>query len=177
MQSLRLSSFLAPMVGGVRSWVILLFRETGTARSKTGELDETISLDLKTMSMDGAGVREASTTTATRQAFAQPELRRILVAVPPSRSESAGGHGATTGRQLCSFGGQPKTCERWSPYINADDGSKPSLCTAMTKADVSTKVGQSSRRWSGHTASTPTTSCPRYCFMASPSPPRLLSIL
>ena len=38
-------------------------------------------LRLKTMSMVGAGVREASTTTATRQAFAQLELRRVLVAV------------------------------------------------------------------------------------------------
>ena len=47
MQSLRLSSFLAPTVGGVRSWVKLLFRLTGTARSKTGEPDETISLDSK----------------------------------------------------------------------------------------------------------------------------------
>ena len=34
-------------VGGVQSWVILLFPEAGTASSKTGEADDTISLDSK----------------------------------------------------------------------------------------------------------------------------------
>ena len=33
--------------GGVRSWVILFFPQTGIARSKTGEADDTISLDSK----------------------------------------------------------------------------------------------------------------------------------
>ena len=33
--------------GGVRSWVILLFPQTGTPRSNTGEADDTISLDSK----------------------------------------------------------------------------------------------------------------------------------
>ena len=47
MLSLKPSSFLAPTEGGVRSWVILLFRQTTTARSKTGEADDTISLDSK----------------------------------------------------------------------------------------------------------------------------------
>ena len=47
MLSLRPSSFLAPTEGGVRSWVILLFPQTGTARSETGEADDTISLDSK----------------------------------------------------------------------------------------------------------------------------------
>ena len=60
----------------------------------------------------------------------------------------------------------PKTCECWSPHKNADDGHQPSLCAATRKADVSTKVGQRSRHWSRHTASTSTTSCPRFCFMA-----------
>ena len=35
-----------------------------------------------------------------------PELRRILVAVPPSRRESAGGYGAISRAPLWSFGGQ-----------------------------------------------------------------------
>ena len=52
MLSLKLSSFLAPTEGEVRSWVIILFPQAGTARSKTGEADDTISLDSKTMSMD-----------------------------------------------------------------------------------------------------------------------------
>ena len=47
MLSLRPSSFLAPTEGGVRIWVILLFPQTSTARSKTGEADDTISLDSK----------------------------------------------------------------------------------------------------------------------------------
>ena len=35
---------------------------------------------------------------------------------------------------------------------NVDDGNQPSLYAAARKADVSTKVGQSSRHWSRHTA-------------------------
>ena len=42
---LRPSSFLAPSEGGVRSWVILLFHQAGTERSKTGGADDTITLD------------------------------------------------------------------------------------------------------------------------------------
>ena len=61
-----------------------------------------------------------------------------------------------------------KTCARWSPYKNADDGNRPSLCAATRKADVSTKFGQSSLHWSRHTAGTATTSCPQYCFMVMP---------
>ena len=60
------------------------------------------------MPVDGAGFREASATTVMRQAFAQPELRRILVAVPPSRRESAGGYGATSRTPLWSFCGQSR---------------------------------------------------------------------
>ena len=67
--------------------------ETGTVMSITGEGGRHDQSRLKTMSMDEACVREASATTATRQALAQPELRRVLVAVPPSRRESAGGCG------------------------------------------------------------------------------------
>ena len=48
--------------------------------------------------------RKTSVTTATRQAFAQPEKRRILVAVPPSRGEPAGGYGAISTTPLWSFG-------------------------------------------------------------------------
>ena len=62
---------------------------------------------------------------------------------------------------------EPKTCERWNPYKNADDGNQPSLCAAIRKANVSTKVGQSSVHWSRHIASTATASCPRYCFMVT----------
>ena len=61
---------------------------------------------LKTMSVDGASVREASTTTATRQAFPQPESRRTLVAFPPSRRESADGYVSISRTPLWSFGGQ-----------------------------------------------------------------------
>ena len=67
----------------------------------------------------------------------------------------------------------PKTCERWNPYKNAEDENQPSLCAATRKADVSTKVGQSSLQWSRHIASTATTSCPRYCFMVTPLRHRL----
>ena len=56
------------------------------------------------MFMDGTSVREASTTTATRQAFAQPELRRILAADPLSRREPAGGYGAISRPRHWSFG-------------------------------------------------------------------------
>ena len=47
MLSLQPSSFLAATEGGVRSWVILLFRQGSSARSKTGEADEAVSLDSK----------------------------------------------------------------------------------------------------------------------------------
>ena len=47
MLSLKPSSFLAPDGGGVRSWVILLFPQARTGNSKTGEADDTISLDSK----------------------------------------------------------------------------------------------------------------------------------
>ena len=58
------------------------------------------------MFMDGTSVREASTTTVTRQVFAQPELRRMLAAVPLSRREPAGGYGAISRPRHWSFGGQ-----------------------------------------------------------------------
>ena len=45
MLSLTPSSFLAPARGGVPSWVVLLFPQTAKERSKTGEADDTISLD------------------------------------------------------------------------------------------------------------------------------------
>ena len=54
---LRPSSFLAPSEGGVRSWVILLFPQAGTERSKTGEADDTMNSRLKPMFVDGARVR------------------------------------------------------------------------------------------------------------------------
>ena len=53
---------------------------------------------LKTMSVDGAGFREASATTASGQAFAQPELRRVLVAVPPPQVPMS-----RKARFFCSF--------------------------------------------------------------------------
>ena len=124
---------------------------------------------LKTMFMDGASVREASTTTATRQAIVQPEFRRILVAVPLSGRESAGGDGAKSMTPLWSI----------RKPANADDGNQPSLCVATRKVDVSTKVGQSSLHWSRHIASTATKSCLQYCFMVTPlpTPPRLFRVL
>ena len=62
---------------------------------------------LKTMPTDGTSVREASATTTTGQAVAEPELRRALVAVPPSSRKPAGGHGAISRSPLRSFfGGQ-----------------------------------------------------------------------
>ena len=45
MLSLKLSCFLAPTVGGVWSWVVPFFPSDGVARGKTGEADDTISLD------------------------------------------------------------------------------------------------------------------------------------
>ena len=96
MLSLRPSSFLAPTEGGVRSWVILLF---------LGPVPRSVST--KTMSTYGASVRKASaTTTATRQALAQRELRRVPVPVPPSRRKPAGGYGTISGPPLWNFGGQ-----------------------------------------------------------------------
>ena len=71
---------------------------------------------LKTMFMDGASVREASTTTATRQAIAQPEFRRILVAVPLSGRESAGASENLRTRtmetsQVCAPLHEKRTCQ------------------------------------------------------------------
>ena len=133
--------------------------ETGTVMSKTGEADDTIS--------DEACVREASATTATRQALAQPELRRVLVAVPPSRRESAGGCGTMRRTPLWSFGGQSRKLANVGIHTkNAYDGSRPNLYAATRKADVSTKVSQSSLHWSRHTANISTTSCPRFYFVA-----------
>ena len=129
---------------------------------------------LNTMFVDGASVRKASTTTATRQSFPQPELRRILVAAPPSRRESAGGHGDISRTPLWSFGGQSRKPANVGIHTGtADDGNQPSLYAATRKADVSTKVGQSSLHWSRHNASTATTSCPQYCFIVTPLRHRL----
>ena len=129
---------------------------------------------LKTMSMGGSGVREASAMTATRKSFAQPELRRIRVVVPPSRRESAGGYGAISRTPLQSFGGESRKPANFGIRTrNAGDGNQPSLCAATRKADVSIKVGQSSLHWSRHIASTATTACPRYCFMVTPLRHRL----
>ena len=112
---------------------------------------------LKTMSMGGSGVREASAMTATRKSFAQPELRRIRVVVPPSRRESAGGYGAISRTPLQSFGGESRKPANFGIRTrNAGDGNQPSLCAATRKADVSIKVGQSSLHWSRHIASTAT---------------------
>ena len=68
---------------------------------------------------------------------------------------------------------EPKTCGLWSPYKNANDGYHPGLCAATRKADVSTKVGQSSLHWSKHIANTATTFCPRCCFLVTPLRHRL----
>ena len=47
MLSLKPLEILGTDGGGVRSWVILLFPQAGTARSKTRDADDTISLDSK----------------------------------------------------------------------------------------------------------------------------------
>ena len=106
MLSLRPSSFLAPTECGVRSWVILLFPQTCTARSKTGEARRHDQSRLKTLSVDGTSVREVSATTTTGQALAQPSVRRVLFAVPRSRRKPAGGCGTISRPPLWSFGGQ-----------------------------------------------------------------------
>ena len=126
------------ILGTDRGWspklVIFLFLRADTTRRKTGEAEHEHSR-LKTMPMDGA-----TATTATRQALTQPELCRILVALPPSRHLSAGGYGAEARKPLWSFGGQSrKPANVGSSYKNANDGSEPSLCAAPRKADVSTK--------------------------------------
>ena len=43
--SLRPESFLEPTTSAVNEWIILLFPQSGTKRSKVGEADDTISLD------------------------------------------------------------------------------------------------------------------------------------
>ena len=104
MLSLKPSSFLAVTEGGVRSWVMLLFSQTGAARSKAGEADDTINLDSKRC-LWGQCSRQRQPQD---KPFAQPELHRQLVAVPPSRSESAGGYGALSRTPLWSFRGQSR---------------------------------------------------------------------
>ena len=63
--------------------------------NKTGEADDTISLDSKRCLWVGP-------------VFERLQRRRTLVAVPPSRSESAGGHGAMSRPPPWSFGGQSR---------------------------------------------------------------------
>ena len=126
------------------------------------------------MFVDGSQCLKDFATTATRQSFPQPELRRILVAAPPSSRESAGGYGAMSRTRLWSFGGQSRKPANVAIHTGtADDGNQPSLCAATKKGDVSTKVGQSSLHWSRHNASIATTSCPQYCFTVTPLRHRL----
>ena len=152
MLSLKPSSFLAPTEGGVRSCGILLFPQAGTARSKTGEPDDTISLESKRCFWMG--------TVFERLQRRQPQDKPLF--------------NLKYAEYLLLFRrARPKTCERWSAYKNADDGHQPSLSAAARKADVSTKVGQSSLHWPRHIASIATTSCPQYCFMVTPLRHRL----
>ena len=125
------------------------------------------------MFTDGAGVRKASTTTATRQDFAQPELHRKLVSVPPRRRESAGGHGAISRTTLWSFNGQIRKPANVGLHTKTRTMENSQVCAVMRKADVSTKVGQNSLHSSKHTAKTETTSCPQCCFKVTPLRHRL----
>ena len=163
------SSFLASMEGGVRSWVILLFPQASTARSKTGEADDTISLDSKRCFWMGPMFDRLHRRQPQDKLLLNLNYAEYFVALPPSRRKPAGGYGTISWTPLWSFGGQDrKPCERLIPDKNADDGNQPSLCAVTRKADVSAKVSQSSVHWSGHTASTATTSCPRFCFLVTP---------
>ena len=96
--------------------------------------------------MGGAIVREASATTTTGQALAQPELRRVFAAVPPSRREPASRRGTISRPPHWSFGGQ---------------GRKPANIGIQTK--TRTMDVRASLHWSRHIASTATTSCLQYC--------------
>ena len=115
MQSLKPSSFLAPKEGGVRSWVILLF--------SGGRYDQS---RLKTMSVGGTSVREASTPAAAGQAAAQPEPRRVPGILPSCCRKSADRHGTISRPPFSSFGWtEPKIRECWSPCRSAGAGSRP----------------------------------------------------
>ena len=165
MLSLRPSSFLAPTEGGARSWVILLFLQTRSALERR----TTRSVSTQNRCRWMAPVFER---LQRRQQQDKPWLNLntqsstwCCSAEPPQTCKWTWYHIKAATLQLRWIG--PKTCERCSPYKNADDGSQPSLCAATREADVSTKVGQGSLCWSRHTASTATTSCPRFCFMAT----------
>ena len=124
---------------------------------------------LKTMFLDGAYVRQAQRRQPKDKLLLNLNYAEYFVALPPSRRKPAGGYGTISWTPLWSFSGQDrKPCERLIPDKNADDGNQPSLCAVTRKADVSAKVSQSSVHWSGHTASTATTSCPRFCFLVTP---------
>ena len=72
----------------------------------------------------------------------------------------------------------PKKREHWNPYINADGGGRPNLYDATKRADVSTKAGQSSLHWSRRIASIATTLLPSVLLHGHDSlaPPRLLRL-
>ena len=178
MLSLRPSSFLAPTEGGVRNWVILLFPETGSAISKTGEAHDTISLDSKRCVWMGPVFERLQ----RRRQQDKPLLNLNYALLPfrPSRRKPAGGYGGhikAATLELRWTG--PKTCERWSPYKKKRGRWK------SAKSVRHEKSGRVNQRWSElaplvrHTASTATTSCPSALPHGhpSPTPPRLLRLL
>ena len=82
-------------------------QKTERQQGKAWNLPKTHKISKKRTKLHPSRPRtEASATTATGQAFAQPELRRVLVAVPPSRRKPAGGYGTISRTPLWSFGGQ-----------------------------------------------------------------------
>ena len=77
-------------------------QKTERQQGKAWNLPKTYRISKKRTKLHPSRPRtEASATTATGQTFAQPQLRRVLVAVPP-----AGGYGAMSRTALWSFGGQ-----------------------------------------------------------------------
>ena len=162
MLSLRHSSFLAPTEGGVRSWVILLFPQTGTARSKTGEADDTISLDSKRC----LWMRPVFERLQRRQPQDKPLLFRraaahLQVDMVPYQGRHSGASVDRAENLRTSESIQKRG--RWKSAKSV---------RRYEKADVPTKVGQSSLHWSRHTASN---NLLPSGIAASPTPPRISS--
>ena len=122
------------------SCVILMSPQACTARSKTGEADETISLDSKKRCLRMGPVFEKLqrrrpqgktllSLNSQKTCFCSAETPRIRRWTWCHLKDD-------TLELQCT---DPKTCERWTPYQNAYDGKQPSLC----RHEKSGRVNQS----------------------------------
>ena len=153
MLSLKLSSIPTPTESGDQILVIRQFFETRTTRSKTGEADDTISLDSKRFLWMGPVFERLQHWQPQDKPLLSLNYAEYLFAVLSSRRKHAGRNGTTP---LWSSGGQGRTFANVGVHTDTRTMEVGEIC-----------AGQSSLHWSRRIASN-ATSCPRHCFMVTP---------